>query len=352
MCTTINRYIFKAVFSSFLIVVFTFCVIFLAFIYIGLATDNNSNLKGYELVLNTLYQLPSILYILLPACAMVGSLMGLSLLANNSEIIILQSSGLSNLQISKGVIALGLIGGIITLIFGGYVAPELQKLADSTATLSYNSNNMWFKTAEGFINIKELNTNKREAYGIQKFFIEDSKLKEIVITNKAKYFNDNQAIAYEIKKLSFPQKNAQKKVTIVSSITQDKWSNPVPISVAKIITINNKEYLNFNDLISYMFSKIEIRNTEISLKFWKEVFQPISLIVLVLISVPLSIGSVRSLALILKFFLGVFFGFMFFIINQIFGPISLILDIPPIIGAAIPTIIAIILLAFLLKLQF
>ena len=45
--------------------------------------------------------------------------------------------------------------------------------------------------------------------------------------------------------------------------------------------------------------------------------------------------------------LGALFGFAFFIFNQIFGPIALILDIPPIFGAAGPTIIAVGLLIYL-----
>lgn len=61
----------------------------------------------------------------------------------------------------------------------------------------------------------------------------------------------------------------------------------------------------------------------------------------------LSIGSTRSSTLILKLLLGAFFGFAFFIINQIFGPIALILHLPTILGAAGPTVIALILLIYL-----
>ena len=77
------------------------------------------------------------------------------------------------------------------------------------------------------------------------------------------------------------------------------------------------------------------------------IFQPLALMVLILLSVPLSIGSTRSSTLIVKLLLGAFFGFAFFIINQIFGPIALILHLPTILGAAGPTVIALILLIYL-----
>jgi lipopolysaccharide export system permease protein len=96
-----------------------------------------------------------------------------------------------------------------------------------------------------------------------------------------------------------------------------------------------------------MLSKTQAKDDTLDLKFWQEVFQPVSLMVLILLSVPLSIGSNRSSTLIVKLLLGALFGFAFFIFNQIFGPIALILDLPPIFGAAGPTFIAIGLLIYL-----
>ena len=88
----IDRYIFKTVFSSFLIVTIIFCILFFIFTYLAQVSNDNGNSTTWALILDTLYQLPGILYILLPACAMVGALMGLSLLAGHSEIIILRAS--------------------------------------------------------------------------------------------------------------------------------------------------------------------------------------------------------------------------------------------------------------------
>ncbi|MDE5030102.1 LPS export ABC transporter permease LptG, partial [Francisella tularensis subsp. holarctica] len=48
-----------------------------------------------------------------------------------------------------------------------------------------------------------------------------------------------------------------------------------------------------------------------------------------------------------KLLLGALGGFAFFIINQRFGPIALILHLPPILGAAGPTVRALILLIYL-----
>ena len=342
----IDRYIFKIVFSSFLIVSTIFCILFFIFTYLAQVTNNNAGVSNWDLILNTLFQLPGILYTLLPACAMVGALMGLSLLANNSEIIVLRSSGRSTMQISKGVILVGLIGSLTTMLFGGYIAPSLQKLAD-TNIVSYNTNNMWLKTPNGIMNISRIDPQKKTAQNIRKFIIKDNKIDEIRFAKNAKYSHDARATVYDISTVKFPTQDGQKHIEVTKHIPETSWTNPIPISIAQVITINDNDYLNFNQLSEYMLSASQAKNESLSLKFWQEIFQPISLMILILLSVPLSIGSTRSSTLIIKLLLGAFFGFSFFIVNQIFGPIALILHIPPIFGAAGPTACALILLIYL-----
>ena len=342
----IDRYIFKTVFSSCLVVSIIFCVLFFICTYLAKVSNSAGDQGTWDLARETLYQLPSILYVLLPACAMVGALMGLSLLAGNSEIIILRASGRSTLQISKGVILVGLIGAFVTILFGGYIAPSLQKLAD-TSRADHNTHNIWLKTPSGLMHIGQIDPKKRTAYDIRKFLIKDDKLEEVRFAKKAVYTTDNDANAYNISKTIFPTSDAQKEINVIKNIKEDKWLNPLPISVAQVITVNDNDYLNFTQLTKFVFSVTQAKDASLNLKFWQEIFQPISLIVLILLSVPLSIGSNRSSTLIVKLLLGAFFGFAFFIFNQIFGPIALILHLPPIFGAAAPTIIAIGLLIFL-----
>lgn len=342
----IDRYIFKTVFSSFLIVTIIFCILFFIFTYLAQVSNAEPDASTFDLILTTLYQLPGILYTLLPACAMVGALMGLSLLANNSEIIILRASGRSTAQISKGVVLVGLIGSMATVLFGGYIAPVLQKLAD-TNQVAYNTHNIWLKTPNGIMHIGSIDPKDRVAHQIRKFIVKDNELKEVRFAENAEYTTNSNAKVFNISKVGFPNKDAERGINVSTIIKQDKWENPLPLSVATVITINDNDYLNFSQLSQFMMSSTQANDRSLNLKFWQEVFQPVSLMVLILLSVPLSIGSTRSSTLIVKLLLGAFFGFAFFIFNQIFGPISLILHLPPILGAAAPTFIAIGLLIFL-----
>ena len=343
----IDRYIFRTVFSCFLIVVAIFCLLFFIFTYLAQVSNNIGHFSNWQLIVNTLLQMPGILYALLPICAMVGAIMGLSLLANNSEIIILRTSGCySTTRIARGVILAGIIGSIIAVIFGGYIAPALQKMS-KTRHANYNTDNIWLKNPSGFTHIANIDLGDKTDYGIRKFIVKNNEVKEIRYAAKAKYTTDKTAEVYKINKTTYPTKDSQKHIKIINNIKEDKWIDPIPLSIAKFITINDNSYLNLTQLFKFVLSNKDTNKDSLTLKFWQEIFQPISLMVLILISVPLSIGSTRSSMLIIKFLISALLGFFFFIVNQIFGPISLIMNLPPIIGAAAPTVIALILLIFL-----
>lgn len=135
---------------------------------------------------------------------MVGALMGLSLLANNSEIIVLRSFGHSTAQIAKGVVLVGIIGSVTTMVFGGYIAPILQRQAD-TNMVTHNTHDLWLKTPNGFMNISNIEPTEGKAYGIRKFILQDNKIREIRYAKNATYVNDTSANVFNIKKnhLSF-----------------------------------------------------------------------------------------------------------------------------------------------------
>ena len=68
--------------------------------------------------------------LIFPIMAMMGSLMGLSLLAQNSELVAMRASGVSWLRVTKAVFFVGVGFAILSFIVGAYIAPNLNRLAD------------------------------------------------------------------------------------------------------------------------------------------------------------------------------------------------------------------------------
>ena len=122
----------------------------------------------YKALQYTLLKLPSSVFQLIPIIVLIGSLIGLGNLSKNNEITVLLSSGFSFFRLSVSTLFSGLILCFLTISFGEYLAPPMERLADQTRTKSkYNlesigeSKGFWVKEENKIIK-KNKNNEKTE----------------------------------------------------------------------------------------------------------------------------------------------------------------------------------------------
>ena len=75
------------------------------------------------------------------------------------------------------------------------------------------------------------------------------------------------------------------------------------------------------------------------LALWRKVFQPISVGVMLLMALSFIFGPLRSVTMGARVIMGVLTGFGFFILNEVFGPVSLVYQLPPFLGALLPSLL-------------
>ena len=80
----------------------------------------------------------------------------------------------------------------------------------------------------------------------------------------------------------------------------------------------------------------------------QRILQPITTLVMILLAVPFVFGSFRSTTMGVRILMGVFIGFIFYMLNQLFGPITLVYQVPPILAAMLPTMLFLALASVLL----
>ncbi len=347
----LTGYVAKTVLYTTVIVCAGIMSIFLIITFISQAGDIGSGkYSAWDAFIFSLYQVPINLYLILPMSSLLGCLMGLGLLANNSELIVMRSAGMSIFQISKGVIIASLVIIIICFGLGAFVGPMLAKQADIDKTISTNNDNalvvsgsssLWLKDKDSFIHINQSSLNGTIS-GVTKFSFKENQLVAITTAKSGDYFDHNwkmkNLIETDVDQNSFQSKK----------MPQQIWQNFVPPTLLNIVGSNsdNLTILGLWDFISY--NSANSQNTDsLYVKFWQMIFQPMSVIILMLIAVPFVFGPMRSSAMGYRAFVGLLLGFIFFIVNQFFGPFSEVYGLSPFIGAATPTIIFLFLLVFL-----
>ena len=73
-------------------------------------------------------KLPAVVFQLLPIAALLGSLLGLGMLASRSELIVLRAAGMSPAGIARAVLVTGLVFAVVGGLLGEFVAPPLRAL--------------------------------------------------------------------------------------------------------------------------------------------------------------------------------------------------------------------------------
>jgi lipopolysaccharide export system permease protein len=75
------------------------------------------------------------------------------------------------------------------------------------------------------------------------------------------------------------------------------------------------------------------------LAFWHRILQPLATLVMMLLAVPFAFGQLRSTTRSLRLLVGILLGFGFYILNEFFGPISIVYQFPPVLAASLPMLV-------------
>ena len=101
----IDKYIAKTVLSGILIVLLVLVGLFTFFSFIDQVDDIGKQRYGlWQAIQYVILEIPRHIYDVFPSAALLGSLLGLGLLANNNELTVMRAAGLSIVRIATSVL--------------------------------------------------------------------------------------------------------------------------------------------------------------------------------------------------------------------------------------------------------
>lgn len=350
----LNTYIGKSVLSSILLVLL---ILLGVESFLELASELKDVGKGnwhfLQAASNVPLMLPTDIYELFPMAALIGSLMGLGRLANQSELIVMSAAGMSHWQIMRALLITSVMLLVVISFIGEGLAPMTQHLAKEYKTLSLSAgqtfksaSGVWFRDGPNFIFVRDIYVDNR-LIDITRYHFDDNK-RLTLISHAYKgtfkqghwYFKDvhqSQIFPDHVVSRTIPLQTwdikLDKRLLGVSNISPNQMSLKRLYSYIK--------YRRQNDLGMGMYE----------FEFWKRLTQPFSSLVMVFLAIPFIFGPLRSVSMGLRVVIGVVVGFSFYILNQFFGPLSQVYQIPAIVAAVLPTITFALLGTFLLFLR-
>lgn len=287
--------------------------------------------------------LPTDVYQLFPMAGLLGSIIGLGIIASHSELIVIRSSGVSISQITTSILKAAIILSLFMLIIGEFLAPLLQHKAVVNKTTAISNGQalltqqgIWIKDQSNFIHINKVLSDGHLETITRYNFDEQNKLKLISIAKSAKY-QDGQWLFSDVDQTTLNDNN---NTTTSTSFTTQQWNIKLKPRLLGLTSVDT-EQKSLPELYRYIkyrkLSGLNAANYEF--RFWQRIFQPLSIITMIILAIPFVLGPLRSSTMGLRMLCGAITGFAFYILNQFIGPLSMVYQIPPILAALLPTLI-------------
>jgi lipopolysaccharide export system permease protein len=129
-------------------------------------------------------------------------------------------------------------------------------------------------------------------------------------------------------------------VIITKNHEKKIWNSSLTPKKLGVVTVT-PESLSLRGLIDYLdyLEANEQDPSRYELAFWRKIMQPLTVAVMLLVALSFIFGPLRSVSMGARIMMGVFTGILFFISNEVLGSLSLVYQLPPVLGAMMPSLV-------------
>lgn len=311
----------------------------------------NGNYGAWQLVQFLILRIPSFLVDFMPLAALIGCMLSLGNLASNSELIALQSSGLSInkfiLAVGQSVFLLALLSWLIADFIVPYSETQAKQIRVSSlaSTISLNSRKgVWVKDEQNIIFIEQLypdgNAKHIEIY----YLDENGKLLQSAVAEQA--IVDSTGWVLNNVKLTRVSENKTEVSTQARSIYQGKLSQQLLESISV-----EPQQMAISDLITYIsfLQQNKLNNQAEALFLWRKIYAPLSIVVMGLLAIPFVLGSQRQNNTGQRLMMGILLGLLYVVLNRLLIQLGEQLQLVAYINALLPTLFFSVLTVWLIQ---
>jgi len=338
----LQRHIGRTVLGSIALIVLLMMGIETFVLFIQEVGDiGRGNYGIFQAFIFVLLQVPYQIYLFFPMASLLGSLLGLGMLASHSELTVMRAAGMSIGQIVRAVFRAALILILVVTAVGEFVIPQTvhhaqnRKAFEISGGQAYRtSQGIWVREGRAYLHINAVLPDERVA-GVTRYqFDNQNRLTDEAYAATGVYKDG----AWQVKNVSetqiAPDHISARKIPMAI------WN--ISLSPSLLVSATQgPEEMSAASLYHFMGDRSnDITVTgPFALAFWKRLFQPIATCVMMLLAIPFIFGPLRSATMGSRFLAGASCGFGFYLLNQFFGPLSLVYQIPPILGAGCPILL-------------
>jgi lipopolysaccharide export system permease protein len=246
------------------------------------------------------------------------------------------------MQVALSVMKTAIPLVLLTMAIGEWVAPQGEQMARNQraqsmygGSLLSTQQGLWAKDGETFVYIERVKSDD-ELGGVSIYSFNDQRrLQSVRYAALAKFDKDTKL--WRLSQVDESNLTDPKQVTGTQTLTGTWKTNLTPDKLGVVAL--DPDALSISGLHNYVkYLKSSGQDAgRYQLQMWSKIFQPLSVAVMMLMALSFIFGPLRSVPMGVRVVTGISFGFVFYLLDQIFGPLTLVYGIPPIIGALLPS---------------
>lgn len=343
---TLDRYIGQSVITGVATVLTIFIILYELFSFAGEANQiGRADYTVWSALQYSLLRIPQHVYELFPLSMLLGTMLGLGWLANHNELVIIRMAGVSLLRIVGSIMKTATMLMLIAMVIGEGIAPPLQQYAtDLRIKLLHSSINMntsyglWARDGNTYVNVRSVNKEGQLNSVTLYQFSEKHFIEREIKARKAIYDGEHWLLK-SVKETTHKNNS----FTVINK-KEMKWKTLLDLDTVKIVAVRPEllSIWKLNGYINYLKNN-DLEYTKYELVYWTKLFGPLTILAMVLLSIPFVFGSVRHISIGRQILLGFLVGITFYIVSRLIGQVGLVYGVPAILSALLPNLLVILL---------
>jgi lipopolysaccharide export system permease protein len=289
---------------------------------------------------------PRRIYEFMPLTVLVGCLVGLGTLSNNSELTVMRAAGISLRRIVWSVMQAVAVFVVAAAILGEFVAPVSQQMAEieqSQYKGVASTKGFWLREGNDYTFVQSVSSDGA-LQGVSRYRFTDNDWQQTLVAEKGVY-EDQQWTLERVQKVWLEDQN-------IIQQGQENMAWPVTLQphLLSILSVD-PQHLAIADLVQYSqyLDQSGLETAPYDLAFWKKILQPLATLALVFVAISFVFGSTRSVTLGQRVLVGVLVGLAFNYAQEVLGPASSVFGFTPLLAYLVPILLSVVGGAWLLR---
>ena len=348
MTGLLARYLARAILVTSALVLFVLLVLAAIFGFVGELDDVGRGSYGVgEAAAYVALTLPGMAYELFAPAVLLGSLLGLGGLAANSELAVMRAAGMSNARIVGAVLLAGLVPMLGVVLVGETLMPRAARAADELRLVALEERasvggdaGLWVRSGPRYVSIRTVLPD-RTLLGLAVHEFDGTRLARAVRAASASLGDDGWVL--DDASVTVLDADAARVVRHPSI----RWSALAPGAPALVdpgvlsSLSSSPDELSMRALagqVAYLRANA-LESRAVELAFWTKLANPLSTLVMLMLSLPFAFGSRRGGGAGQKIFLGIMLGIGYVLVNRLLVQLALTNGLSPFASALLPLLL-------------